>query len=76
MDLSKIQAEIDAAAVGALIRVAPGTYTGTLTISKAVTLVASGAALFDAGNRDSVIRIDAPGSAALSRRTSESEPFT
>lgn len=55
-----LQAVLDAAQPGDVIRLAPGAYAGGLVVRKALTLDGGGAAMLDGGGKGSVLTIDAP----------------
>lgn len=56
---SELQDRIDAAAPGATIEVASGTYAGSLVISKPLTLIGIGLPTIDGGDKGSVISVRA-----------------
>jgi nitrous oxidase accessory protein len=56
-----LQALVDAAAPGAIIDLAPGTYAGAVEISKPLTLRGGGRAVIDGGGHGTVVRVTAPG---------------
>jgi nitrous oxidase accessory protein len=55
-----LQAAIDAAAAGDVIRLAPGTYAGGVTIGKTLTLIGEPGAEIVGSGKGSVIGIDVP----------------
>lgn len=61
---TSVQAAIDAAPVGGTVRLAPGTYSGGVTIDKSLTLVGAGAGRTTLRGGDSVIRVASPAGSA------------
>lgn len=58
---TSLQQQIDAAAPGSTLTVAPGTYAGPIVIQKALTLLGGGAATIDGGGEGKVVHIAAEG---------------
>lgn len=59
-DTGELQARLDAAVPGSTIVVPAGVYNGALRIDKAVSLVADGEAVIDAGRKGTVVEVHAP----------------
>ena len=60
VDLSPLQALVDAAPPGGRVEVAPGTYVGDLVVDKPLVLAGQGRPLLLGSGRGSVVRVRAP----------------
>jgi nitrous oxidase accessory protein len=58
-----LQAAVDAAAAGDVLRLAPGTHRGPVVVSKALTLAGELGAVLKGGGQGSVVTLEAPGAA-------------
>jgi nitrous oxidase accessory protein len=56
-----LQAAVDAAAPGDVLRLAPGQHRGPVVVSKALTLAGEPGAVLKGGGRGSVVTLEAPG---------------
>jgi nitrous oxidase accessory protein len=56
-----LQAAVDAAAAGDVLRLAPGTHRGPVVVSKALTLAGEPGAVLKGGGQGSVVTLEAPG---------------
>jgi nitrous oxidase accessory protein len=57
----ELQDLVDAAPAGAVLRLAPGTYTGPIVIRRPITLDGDGRVTVDAGGRGTVVRLETDG---------------
>ena len=60
--LKPFQALVDAAAPGAVLRPAPGIYAGPVSIDKPITIDGGGSVTIDAGDKGTVMSLNADGS--------------
>ena len=56
-----LQAAVDAAAPGDVLRLAPGQHRGPIIVSKALTLAGEPGAVLNGGGQGSVVTLEAPG---------------